>query len=172
MRNYLSLILIFLLFTSSLLGQIPEVSSSQIESQARKELQKRGLKEDIVRKKLSERGIDIDNIDANNPSEVFKFQEALEEVIKEIELEKKEAQEDVIEETTKEIEENSEEIIADEIQNVASEAADDISDAIKDGATIEEAVAEGIIDAQSEDCLLYTSPSPRDRTRSRMPSSA
>ena len=26
--------------------------------------------------------------------------------------------------------------------------------------------------AQSIDCLLYTSPSPRDRTRSRMPSSA
>ena len=25
---------------------------------------------------------------------------------------------------------------------------------------------------QAEDCLLYTSPSPRDRTRSRMPSSA
>ena len=25
---------------------------------------------------------------------------------------------------------------------------------------------------QDEDCLLYTSPSPRDRTRSRMPSSA
>ena len=25
---------------------------------------------------------------------------------------------------------------------------------------------------QSRDCLLYTSPSPRDRTRSRMPSSA
>ena len=26
--------------------------------------------------------------------------------------------------------------------------------------------------AQADDCLLYTSPSPRDRTRSRMPSSA
>ena len=26
--------------------------------------------------------------------------------------------------------------------------------------------------SQLEDCLLYTSPSPRDRTRSRMPSSA
>ena len=25
---------------------------------------------------------------------------------------------------------------------------------------------------EEEDCLLYTSPSPRDRTRSRMPSSA
>ena len=28
------------------------------------------------------------------------------------------------------------------------------------------------IDAPPDDCLLYTSPSPRDRTRSRMPSSA
>ena len=27
-------------------------------------------------------------------------------------------------------------------------------------------------DAEYDDCLLYTSPSPRDRTRSRMPSSA
>ena len=27
-------------------------------------------------------------------------------------------------------------------------------------------------DELTEDCLLYTSPSPRDRTRSRMPSSA
>ena len=26
--------------------------------------------------------------------------------------------------------------------------------------------------ARNKDCLLYTSPSPRDRTRSRMPSSA
>ena len=29
-----------------------------------------------------------------------------------------------------------------------------------------------ILKANSIDCLLYTSPSPRDRTRSRMPSSA
>ena len=28
------------------------------------------------------------------------------------------------------------------------------------------------VDAEPERCLLYTSPSPRDRTRSRMPSSA
>ena len=31
---------------------------------------------------------------------------------------------------------------------------------------------EGISKAQAAACLLYTSPSPRDRTRSRMPSSA
>ena len=33
-------------------------------------------------------------------------------------------------------------------------------------------IPEGIIDLMNKDCLLYTSPSPRDRTRSRMPSSA
>ena len=37
---------------------------------------------------------------------------------------------------------------------------------VSDGETIEEAIING------KDCLLYTSPSPRDRTRSRMPSSA
>ena len=31
---------------------------------------------------------------------------------------------------------------------------------------------DGIIDEMKKSCLLYTSPSPRDRTRSRMPSSA
>ena len=30
----------------------------------------------------------------------------------------------------------------------------------------------GTFQAQRKNCLLYTSPSPRDRTRSRMPSSA
>ena len=43
------------------------------------------------------------------------------------------------------------------------------------GATKEEAVAdlmERLDDIKRQTCLLYTSPSPRDRTRSRMPSSA
>ena len=31
---------------------------------------------------------------------------------------------------------------------------------------------QGYADSEFEICLLYTSPSPRDRTRSRMPSSA
>ena len=33
-------------------------------------------------------------------------------------------------------------------------------------------VGEQTIELRDSDCLLYTSPSPRDRTRSRMPSSA
>ena len=32
--------------------------------------------------------------------------------------------------------------------------------------------AKDMLDIHAEACLLYTSPSPRDRTRSRMPSSA
>ena len=36
----------------------------------------------------------------------------------------------------------------------------------------EEDVVESAVGAWGYDCLLYTSPSPRDRTRSRMPSSA
>ena len=35
-----------------------------------------------------------------------------------------------------------------------------------------QASSESIIQSNSNTCLLYTSPSPRDRTRSRMPSSA
>ena len=37
---------------------------------------------------------------------------------------------------------------------------------------VEQAIPQSNLDAQSTSCLLYTSPSPRDRTRSRMPSSA
>ena len=41
------------------------------------------------------------------------------------------------------------------------------------GANIERLMTAAVgISAEGGDCLLYTSPSPRDRTRSRMPSSA
>ena len=39
-------------------------------------------------------------------------------------------------------------------------------------AAVDEALAAGIPVITANTCLLYTSPSPRDRTRSRMPSSA
>ena len=38
--------------------------------------------------------------------------------------------------------------------------------------SIEEDLESGGMDEETEDCLLYTSPSPRDATLSRMPSSA
>ena len=41
-----------------------------------------------------------------------------------------------------------------------------------DKATLQNIFADTRLPQQSKHCLLYTSPSPRDRTRSRMPSSA
>jgi len=38
--------------------------------------------------------------------------------------------------------------------------------------SVQEALAYGWIDGQNKTCLLYTSPSPRDLSTSRMPSSA
>ena len=43
-------------------------------------------------------------------------------------------------------------------------------DRVVDGDTVRVFLRDN--DEKSESCLLYTSPSPRDRTRSRMPSSA
>ena len=42
----------------------------------------------------------------------------------------------------------------------------------RDGRFIEKLGTYNPLLAKDSDCLLYTSPSPRDRTRSRMPSSA
>ena len=51
----------------------------------------------------------------------------------------------------------------------------DIDEAYLDVATLRKTIsgiADGLGLAMGASCLLYTSPSPRDRTRSRMPSSA
>jgi chaperonin GroEL len=73
--------------------------------------------------------------------------------------------------------------LADEIENmgaqlvkeVASKTADEAGDGTTTATVLAQAVfKEGLknVTAGANPCLLYTSPSPRDRTRSRMPSSA
>lgn len=98
---------------------------------ARKELENRGLEEDEVKKRMLERGIDIDNIDPTNPAAILEAENALEEVIKEIEAESEQASEEVLE-------------------NVVSESAEDIIDAVEDGKAVDEAIAEEVIDSQNE----------------------
>ena len=192
-----------------------------------RELDRRGLSEAEVRAKLEERGIDIDNI---NASQLPQLEVTLEEIVKEIEIEKQEAIEAAAEG-------KGEQKINEEATTIAKDAGEKIQEAVQDGATVEEAIAEELVDqaqeelpptriygqqifrnktlkvfSQSDDvapspsyllgpgdkvtisiwgisqedatyeinqsgfiqptCLLYTSPSPRDRTRSRMPSSA
>ena len=153
MKIFIITILSFLFFSVSLKGQFPPVTQSQAETQARAELEKRGLEEDVVRKKLLERGIDIDNIDATNPQEVMRFQKAFDEVQREIELERKETALNKTKEKTVDeiIQRKTKKEIPEDLKEVTSKAAEDITKAVKDGATIEEAIAEEIIDAQKDD---------------------
>lgn len=111
--------------------------------QARAELQRRGIDDKEVERRLAERGIDINNIDQNNPAALAKAEIAITEVIAEIEAEKqaKETIEDAV---------KTEAIIDEQAKDIAKEA-EDISEAVKDGATLEEAISEELIENQNKD---------------------
>lgn len=69
----------------------PVMSQSITEQAAKEELARRGLadQEDRIKAELSEYGIDINNVDVNNPTEVSRVQAILEKIISKIEAEKK-----------------------------------------------------------------------------------
>ena len=58
-------------------------------------------------------------------------------------------------------------LMVDDLDDTDGLSADDMAAVLR-----HECSLQSPLDAQQEACLLYTSPSPRDRTRSRMPSSA
>ena len=62
--------------------------------------------------------------------------------------------------------------LGDNVKNVGQVVMTQSSDVALTHATTTATALGIIIPANSQICLLYTSPSPRDRTRSRMPSSA
>ena len=82
MKKLIAVFLLFMIYGGAIKAQPPVT-----EAQARAELEKRGLDEQIIRQKMLEKGIDIDKIDKNNPTEVLAAERALEEVIKELEAE-------------------------------------------------------------------------------------
>ena len=135
-------LVILMIFSVSIMAQNPQQIAQQ-------ELERRGLGDEEVRLRLQKRGIDVNSIDINNPSEVFQLEKSLKEVIAEMEKEKLEsngggkANNGVSEsnlETIKTISEEESKILAKE--------GEDISNAIDDGATLQEAVSEELIDAQ------------------------
>ena len=83
MKRLISLIVFLLFAIVVLFGQ-------SLEQQAMIELDKLGLDDKQVRAKLEERGIDVDNIDIEDPSAVFELEKNLQEVIAELEAEKAE----------------------------------------------------------------------------------
>jgi len=145
-------ILFFTICIVSSFAQVPP----QAEAQARSKLEKVGGNEDEVRQKLLARGIDIDNIDSTNPSEVIKLQQALEEIEKELAAEQQAQLEEAKKEVIQDVEQDVEQDIEEEVKEVASSTAQQVEEAVKDGATVEEALAEGIIDAQENDLPTAT----------------
>ncbi len=117
-------------------AQVPPIT----ESQARAELDKLGMTEEDFRAKLLEKGIDIDQIDLNNPQELLKLQRAAEAIEAEKLVETEQAKKQAVNAVEQEV--------ATEIKEVASSTAKEVAEAVEDGATVEEALAEGIIDAK------------------------
>ena len=114
------------------------------EQQARKELERRGLGDEEVRKRLAERGVDINNIDINNPAEVFKVEKELKDVVKELEAEKLKNEAAGIDTSGND---NKAELTDEQAKAIAKEG-ETISKSIEDGATLQEAVSEELIEGQ------------------------
>ncbi len=151
------LLLSFLLFAPLILiGQIPNILPGQIPSpdQISKELDDRGYDEIEIRRRLADRGIDLNTIDPTNPIEVNKVNEALQEIKAELDKEKadnktnEKKSNDGIQrdEPTVVPADNPNQAVEDNLQEEANEKAEDIKEAVEDGATIEEAVSEELTD--------------------------
>ena len=77
-----------LLFLFIIASSANSFAQTQPEEVARQELERRGLGDEEVRERLEQRGIDINDIDINNPSEIFKLESSIKEFIDEMEKEK------------------------------------------------------------------------------------
>ena len=142
MVRILILILGFLL-SLNLTAQI-----TPIDVQLQSELENRGVSYEELETLLAERGIDINDLQSLSPSELGELQRAIEQI------------------------EYSKELNGD-IPFISLDSIDTIGlDSLRIDSLEELELVEDTLEIEEYDCLLYTSPSPRDRTRSRMPSSA
>ena len=139
MKRFSKYLLILLLFVS-----YGSVYAQGAEQQARKELERRGLGDEEVQKRLQERGIDINNIDINNPAEVFRVEKELKDVVKELEAEKLKDEAAGIDTSGND---NKAELTDEQAKAIAKEG-ETISKSIEDGATLQEAVSEELIEGQ------------------------
>ena len=149
------LLIIALFFSISTIcfAQIPPFS----ESDARQELKNRNLDQEELRKRLLERGFDIDNLDPTNFEQLNEFEGALRDVVAEMEAEAMDNENTVNSNRPNNTnpkkdkeQEKADKKIAEDLKEVAKNSSEDIQKAVEDGATIDEAIAEELIDAQEE----------------------
>ena len=138
-RKYIYIIIS--LFSFCIIPELP--SQINAEDRARAELNRTGFDESAVRERLAQRGVDLDDIDQSNPGQVFAAEKALRKVIAELEAEQlsRGATRDTLKPLEKISEQQAKEL---------ARGGEDISDAIKEGATLEEAVSEELIEGQEE----------------------
>ena len=85
MKKLLSIIILIAVSLSCTYSQTIPIDEDRI----RRELESRGLEEEEVREKLLEKGVDIDNIDPTNLSEIRNLESVIEEAINELTEEKR-----------------------------------------------------------------------------------
>lgn len=114
-----------------------QTSSPTAQSQARAEIQRRGLDESEVRARLQLRGIDIDNV---QPEQLVMLQPTIEQIISELEAEKAKRQEA----NGKQQMANSNPPTANSQQpsTLSRNQAEEIQQKVKQGASVEEAISE------------------------------
>ncbi|MBK8698697.1 MAG: SLBB domain-containing protein [Saprospiraceae bacterium] len=125
------------------------------ESYARAELTKRGITEAQFREEMQKRGINLDNIDPNNPQELFRLEKEVKEVIALLE---KRNQDKTNEEKAKATKENKDKKVEQDTvpaketneAKIAVKSGNDIKKAVERGATLEEAVAENLQEKQKD----------------------
>ena len=135
-------IIFCLLSVSSTFAQVPPIT----ESQARAELDKLGMTEEDFRAKLMERGIDIDQIDLNKPSELARLQKAIEEI--EAEVKGANNAKDTSNNNEGEAA-NVEDIVSEEVKEAAT-TINEISEGAIEGEVVESILADGIKEVKDE----------------------
>jgi protein involved in polysaccharide export with SLBB domain len=169
MRNLICFVLLF-----GYLGLSAQVDPV-VELAARSQLEQRGVTEAELRERLLQKGVNLDEI---SPEQLPALQPMIEQTLSEIEEEKlqqsegvkssqaKKAddakkQEDAKKQAAEEQEEKTEEEQADkqkkavktEVEKVATKAGVEVKERIKDGASVEEAVAETLNDQSNKKAL-------------------
>jgi len=140
MKKHLFLLILLFAFATSGYAQI----SPSLEQKARKELDRKGLNDEEVRKRLAAKGVDLDSIDPNNPTEILKAEKTLKQVMDEMMAEK--AKESI----------NSDVAVNADTLDVGDKAiiarqAEEVSESIDRGSSLEEAVSETLIDNQIDE---------------------
>lgn len=138
--KYIVLVMCLSMFCTS------NLFSQSAEDFARAELERRGLADEEVRDRLLEKGIDVDKIDINDPTQIFKIEKSLKEVIAELEKEKSQSAVTSGSNSTSSLDTLGP--LSEEESKIIAKEGEDISKAIDDGATLEEAVSEELVEAE------------------------